>query len=92
MKTGVWATGDWQLHCDNAPAHASHLMQSSLEKHQITQVTQPPYCPDVTPCDFWLFLKLKSLLKEKRFQTVNKIQENRMEQLTVIPTKDFALF
>ena len=38
-------------------------------KHLITQVTQPPpYSPDLVPCDFWLFPKLKSPLKGKRFQ------------------------
>ena len=26
-KPQLWATGDWQLHHDNVPAHASHLMQ-----------------------------------------------------------------
>ena len=36
----LWATGDWQLHHHNAPAHASRLVQSFLVKHQITQVTQ----------------------------------------------------
>ena len=42
--------------------------------------------------DFWLFPKLKSPLKGKRFQTIDKIQENTMGQLMVIPTKDFAVF
>ena len=51
----LWATGDWQLHHDNTPSHASRLVQSSLVKHQITQVTQPPYSPDLVPCTFWLF-------------------------------------
>ena len=32
----------WQLHQDNAPAHASLPMQRFLAKHQITHVTQPP--------------------------------------------------
>ena len=35
------ATGDWQLHHDNPPAHALHLMQSFLVKLQITQVLSP---------------------------------------------------
>ena len=40
----LWAAGDWQLHHNNAPTHASpRLMQSFLVKHQITQVTQPHY-------------------------------------------------
>ena len=53
-------------------------------KHQITQVTQPPYSPDLVACDFWLFPKLKSPLKGKRFQTVDEIQEIKMRQLMVI--------
>ena len=44
-----------------------------LVKHQITQVTQHPYSPIFSPCDFWLFPKLKSTLKGKRFQTTNEI-------------------
>ena len=64
----LWATGDWQLHHDNAPTHASRLMQSFLVKHQIIQVTQLPYSPDLAPCDFWLFPKLKSPLKERDFR------------------------
>ena len=62
----------------------SCLMQSSLAKHQITQVTQPPYSPDLVPCDFWLFPKLKPPLKEKRFQTIDMIWQNTTRQLMVI--------
>ena len=54
-------------------------MQKFLAKHQITQVTQPPYSPDLVPCDFYLFPKLKSPLKGKRFQTVDEIQEYMMD-------------
>ena len=71
-------TGDWQLHHDNVPTYVSHLMQSFLVKPQITQVTQPIYRPDLVPCDFWLFPKLKSPLKGKRFHTIDEIQENMM--------------
>ena len=41
----------------------------------------PPY---LATWDFWLFPKLKSPLKGKRFQTINKIQENIMGQLMTI--------
>ena len=84
QKASAIATDDWQLHHDNVSTHASHLAQRFLVKHQITQVTQSPYSPDLAPCDFWLFPILKSLLKEKRFQTVNEIQENTMRQLMAI--------
>ena len=80
----LWGTNDWQLHHHNAPAHASRLMQSFLAKHQITQVTQSRYSPDLAPCNFWLFPKLKSPLKKKRFQTVDEIQETTTGQLLAI--------
>ena len=78
------AMGNWWLvlNHDNVPPHASCLMQSFLVKCQITQVTQPPYSLDLVPCDFWLFPKLKSPLKVKRFQTINEIQENTTEKVT----------
>ena len=79
----VRATGDWQLHHDNVPAHASYLMQSLGESsnHPGDSAAQQPR---FAALKFWLFPKLKSPLKGKRFQTVNKIQENTTEQLTVI--------
>ena len=80
----LWATGDWQIHHNKASAHASRLMQSFFEKHQITQVIQPSYSPDLAPRNFWLFPKLKSTMKEKKFQTISEIQENMSGQLMVI--------
>ena len=79
----LWVPGDWQLHPDNVPAHASRLMQF-FGKTLVTQVTKPSYSPDLVPCDFWLFPKLKSSLKRKIFQTIIEIQENRTGQLVVI--------
>ena len=49
----------------NIPTHASHLVQNFLVKHQITQVTLPPYSWYLLPWNFWLFPKLKSPLKGK---------------------------
>jgi len=39
------------LHRDNAPAHASRLVQQFLAKHGTAQLQQPPYSPDIAPCD-----------------------------------------
>ena len=81
--TAAMVTGDWQLHHNHVPAHASCLVQSFLAKHQITQDIQLPYSQGLVPCDFWLFPKLKSSLKGKRFQTIDEIQENTMGLLMV---------
>ena len=74
----LWATGDWQLHHSNVPAHASCLLQLF---GKITHVTQPHYSPDLAPGDVWLFPKLKSPLKGKSFQSINETQENMTGQL-----------
>ena len=70
--------GNWWL-AVSSQQHACSCIKSHAEflaKHQIAQVTQPPYSPALAPCDFWLFPKLKSPLKGKRFQTINDIQEH----------------
>ena len=72
----LWATDDWQLHHSNTPIPASPLVQSSSAKHQIIQMTQLPYSPNLAPCDFWILPKLKLSLKGKRLQTINEIWEN----------------
>jgi hypothetical protein len=39
-RPDLWASHNWQLHHDNAPAHSSHLIQSFLAKHGIPVVPQ----------------------------------------------------
>ena len=70
----LWATVDWQVHHDHVPTH--HVLCTFFVKHQITQVTQPPYKPHLASCDFCLSPKPKAPLKRKRFQTVDEIQKN----------------
>ena len=77
------AMGNWWS-AASSRQHACSCITSCAEffvKLQVTQVTHPLYSPDLVPCDFWLFLKLKWPLKGKRFQTINVIQENTMGQL-----------
>lgn len=84
-----WQTGDWLLHHDNAPAHASNLVQQYLSKHNVTQLRQPPYSPDVAPCDFWLFPRLKMPLKGHRFDDKETVEANATNALKAIPKADF---
>ena len=85
QKARLWATGDWQLHHNNAPTCSCI---TSLAKIFGEISNHPgvaaPYSPDLVPCDFWLFPKLTSPLKGKRFQTIGEIQENTIGQLMAI--------
>jgi len=73
------------LHHENAPAHASLLIREFFTKHVTTVVHQPPYSPYLAPADFFLFLKLKSSIKGRQFQTVEEIEENSIRDLRAIP-------
>ena len=86
-----WRDGDWILHHDNAPAHTSHLVQQFLAKHGTAQFKQPPYSPDLAPCDFFLFPRLKKVLKGHRFETTEDIKGNSTKTLLDIPKEEIAL-
>ena len=49
----------------------------------------PPYSPDLAPCDFWFFPKLKNALKVQRFADLSDIQRNAKKLLRGIPENDF---
>ena len=46
----MW-TGKKQLHHDNAPAHSTHVIKGFLTENNKALVRQPPYSPDLAPCD-----------------------------------------
>jgi len=77
------------LHHDNAPAHSSFLVRNFLAKNETTVVPQPPYSPHLAPADFFLFPKLKSTLKGRRFDTFDEIQKNLRKDLFAIPKEAF---
>jgi hypothetical protein len=47
------------------------------------------YSPDLAPCDFFLFPRLKSTLKGRQFQDVTQIQINTTWQLQAIPKQAY---
>ena len=85
----AWTNKTWMLHHDNAPPHASLLIREFFAKQETIVVSQPPYSPDLAPADFFLFPKLKSTLRGRRFQTVEEIKENSLQDLLAIPQNTF---
>jgi hypothetical protein len=52
-------------------------------------VPHPPYLPDLAPCDFALFPKLKLKLKGRSFETVFDIRRESQAILDSIKENDF---
>ena len=89
-RANLWRAGDWFFHHDNAPAHTALSVMQFLTKNGMTPFAHPPYSPDLAPCDFFLFPRLKRDMKGKRFATVEEVKEKSLEGLKNIPISEFV--
>jgi transposase len=55
------------VHIDNSMSHYGAKIAEKLGKKHIARAPHPPYSPDLSPCDFWLFGILKDKIKERLF-------------------------
>ncbi|UYV68030.1 hypothetical protein LAZ67_5002865 [Cordylochernes scorpioides] len=84
-----WTNGDWILHHNNARPNTAHLVTSFLAKNGTQILPQPPYSPDIAPNDFFLFPKLKAVLKGRHFDTRDDIIEKSLLALKSIPKEAY---
>ena len=55
----------------------------------IKTVPHCPYSPDLAPCDFWLFPKLKEKLRGCRYETIEEMKEAVMKFIDTLTQEDF---
>jgi len=65
-RRGMLTRGPLLLH-GNAPAKMSRVAQAIVKDIEFEQLSHPPYSPDLTPSDFYLFRHLKQHLRRTRF-------------------------
>ena len=70
-EAALFKSGQWHLHQDNAPVHNLIIVKDYLTKMGFKTVPQPPYSPDLDPCDFWIFLRLRGC----RYETIEEMKE-----------------
>jgi histone-lysine N-methyltransferase SETMAR len=63
----LWQNHNWFLHHDNVRAQMSMKTTDFVTNNNTVIVPHPPYSPDLAPCDFALFPKLKMKLKGQHF-------------------------
>ena len=51
----------------------------------IKTVAHPPYCPDLSPCDFWLFSKMRGC----RYKTIKEMKEVVTKVIDTLTQEDF---
>src|SRR5277367_6987256 len=50
----------------------------------------PPYSPDLAPCDFWLFPKLKSAISGRPFSRIQDLARAVHSHLRSVPASEYA--
>ena len=64
-------------------------MTKLLAKHETKVIAQPPYSPDLAPCDFFLFPKLKYPLRGTRHESIEAIKINSLKELKATPAEAY---
>jgi hypothetical protein len=54
----------------------------------MTVTPHPPYSPDLAPCDFSLFPRLKIKLKGRHFDTIEVIEAESQEVVNTLTGQD----
>jgi hypothetical protein len=89
LRPELWLEQTWLLHHDKAPSHTSFLTQQFLSKNKMAVIPHPLYSPDLAPCEFFLFPKIKLKLKGRRFDKNEEIQPKSQRVLDTLTGEDF---
>ena len=85
----ILKAGPILLH-DGAGPHRAAVVINQLDAWGWELLTHPPYSPDLSPCDYHLFPKMKEPIRGVRFQTVDDILEAVSEQLKTLQKNGLA--
>ena len=64
----------YYLH-NNAPIHISGQSTLATQSCTLTVLPHPPYSPDLSPDDFYLFIHLKRALRGRHFSSKDDLQK-----------------
>ena len=87
-RPALFKSGQWHFHQDNAPVHNSILVTDYLSKIGIKTDPRPPNSPDLAPCDFWLFPKLRGC----RYETIEEMKEAVTKVIDTLTQEGFRGF
>ena len=74
---------------DNASSHKCEVVKSFLASEKVKVLNHPPYSPDLSPCDFFLFLRLKKMLSGNKYMSRSSLGSAIYQCLQQIPKEDY---
>jgi hypothetical protein len=81
-------SGSWFLLHDNQRPRTAVSIKQCLAKQGIPELNHP-HIPDSSPPDFFLFPKIKSTLKGRRFEDTEHIKRKLTKELLALHANDF---
>lgn len=77
------------LHHDNASSHTARKTKDFLDQENVELMTHPPHSPDLSPKDFFTFLRIKDLLRGQRFKDPDAAVEAYKSAILATSTSDW---
>ncbi len=77
------------IHLDNVPAHNATLTLQLIAQLGWTRLPQPSYSPDLSPCNFWLFSRLKRNIRGVRFPNLDTLKDAVSDQIFEITAMEY---
>ena len=77
------------FHDDNAKAHRAWITNEFLLENHVEQYQSLPYSPDLSPCDFFLFPKVKKQFRGIRFNDDNEMLTALERAIDSLTKEDF---
>ena len=74
---------------DNASSHKCEVVKSFLASEEVKVLNHPPYSPDLSPCDFFLFPRLKKMLSGNKYTSRSSLGSAIYQCLQQIPKEDY---
>ena len=84
-RPALFKSAQWHFQQDNTPVHNSILVTDYLTKMDIKTVPHLLYSPDLAPCDFWLFPKLRGC----GYGTIEEMKEAVTKVIDTLTREDF---
>ena len=78
-----------QLLHDNASSRKCEVVKSFLASEKVKVLYHPPYSPDLSSCDFFLFPKLKKMLSGNKYTSRSSLGSTIYQCLQQIPKEDY---
>ena len=74
---------------DNASSHKCEVVKPFLASEKVKVLNHPPYSPDLSPCDFFLFPRLQKMLSGNKYTSRSSLGSAIYQCLQQIPKEDY---